>query len=237
MEHASTVFPPTTFTSSLGCKTVASTYAGANYYDPCTTSMRVRHQITCWGAVLLIFMCFKLDAVEASNPPPPPPPFPGRAFTWGSNTEGVLGIGHTVRTPRSRRPRLRRSLALTRVRAQVAVWTPTLTTGGVDLGFVEVAAGSSFAFGRAADGSMYSWGGNLDGQLALNDNGADSPSCPFVFRVRNFCIFDDSSSHLTPLHGSGSANPDAHRRHRPWGRTLGPHARRRGGRKTCDCVE
>jgi Regulator of chromosome condensation (RCC1) repeat len=65
----------------------------------------------------------------------------GRAFCWGSNTHGQLGIGSS----REKAP------------------TPVAVAGGHD--FAAVAAGSYFTCGLTASGEVWCWGDNASGQL------------------------------------------------------------------------
>ncbi|MGO3884685.1 MAG: RCC1 domain-containing protein [Mycetocola sp.] len=75
----------------------------------------------------------------------------GKVYTWGVNTAGQLGVGHT-----------------SRVRALQAVRTIGTPMEGKKI--TDLSLGSSRALARAADGSAYAWGYNYDRSL-----GADAP--------------------------------------------------------------
>lgn len=68
----------------------------------------------------------------------------GTLYSWGDNTQGVLGLGDS--NARS---------------------SPVAVLGG--LTFAKVAIYKSTAFGLAADGTLYMWGANAAGQLGVGD--------------------------------------------------------------------
>ena len=72
-----------------------------------------------------------------------------RAYCWGSNRDGQLGIGSRDASPHPR---------------------PVAVLGG--LRFAEIRAGAGFTCGRATDGRLFCWGNNSSGQIG---SGGDNP--------------------------------------------------------------
>lgn len=70
----------------------------------------------------------------------------GSVFTWGSNSQGQLGIGNTASTSAGN------SFSLTQV-------------SGLTTSMASVAGGGNHSLAIGTDGSLWAWGGNASGQL------------------------------------------------------------------------
>lgn len=99
----------------------------------------------------------------------------GRAYCWGDNPYGQLGVGDT--TDRS-------------VPTEVS---PTLT-------FASISSGSSHTCGISSGGDAYCWGLNSYGQLGLGDT--TSRSTPTQLTGQNFTAIESYETHSCAL-GSG----------------------------------
>lgn len=68
----------------------------------------------------------------------------GTLWTWGSNSSGQLGLGHTN-------------------------FTSVPTQVGMDTDWADIVLGSSHTLALKTDGSLWAWGSNLSGQLGFGD--------------------------------------------------------------------
>ncbi|XP_036407758.1 probable E3 ubiquitin-protein ligase HERC3 [Megalops cyprinoides] len=71
----------------------------------------------------------------------------GEVFTWGSNSNGQLGLGHVVSSPLTPRP-------------------VTLLSG---MPLSQISAGGDQSFALSSSGAVFGWGKNNTGQLGLGD--------------------------------------------------------------------
>jgi alpha-tubulin suppressor-like RCC1 family protein len=117
----------------------------------------------------------------------------GRAWAWGSNIVGQLGLGDTIVTSYG-------YISSNRT-------TPSLIES--DIGWVVfedisgLSAGVSFGIALKTDGTLWSWGANGAGQLGLGDTfSSDAPTQIGLYSSDRFLVQADSDWMSVPMAGS-----------------------------------